>query len=260
MGGRLGVGNDPVYSKSTCFDTFPFPSEDTGRTPEIAQRIAQLAEQIDAHRKRQQAANAGVTLTGMYNVLEALRAGRTLTPKEKVLNDQALVGVLRSLHDELDAAVLQAYGWKTLRLPADVDTVLQKLVDLNARRAAEEAQGLVHWLRPAFQNPGAGAVPDQAVDEVAQLDSAVADTPPDNSATPAAPAKVATSPWPKTMPEKIKAVQALLSEQPQSAETLAASFSRRPVKAVREVLDTLLTLGLARCADEAYSSCDRSEG
>ncbi len=250
----------PVYSKSTCFDTFPFPSEDTGLTPGIAQRIAQLAEQIDAHRKRQQAANAGVTLTGMYNVLEALRAGRTLTPKEKVLNDQALVGVLRSLHDELDAAVLQAYGWKTLRLPADVDTVLQKLVDLNARRAAEEAQGLVRWLRPAFQNPGAGAVPDQDVDEVAQLDPAVADTPPDNSATPAAPAKVATSPWPKTMPEKIKAVQALLSEQPQSAETLAASFSRRPVKAVREVLDTLLTLGLARCADEAYSSCDRSEG
>lgn len=260
VGGRLGVGNDPVYSKSTCFDTFPFPSEDTGLTPEIAQRIAQLAEQIDAHRKRQQAANAGVTLTGMYNVLEALRAGRTLTPKEKVLNDQALVGVLRSLHDELDAAVLQAYGWGTLRLPADVDTVLQNLVDLNARRTAEEAQGLVRWLRPVFQNPGAGAVPDQAVDEVAQLDPAVTDTPPDNSTTPVAPAKVATSPWPKTMPEKIKAVQALLSEQPQSAETLAASFSRRPVKAVREVLDTLLTLGLARCADEAYSSCDRSEG
>lgn len=196
----------------------------------------------------------------MYNVLEALRAGRTLTPKEKVLNDQALVGVLRSLHDELDAAVLQAYGWGTLRLPADVDTVLQNLVDLNARRTAEEAQGLVRWLRPVFQNPGAGAVPDQAVDEVAQLDPAVTDTPPDNSTTPVAPAKVATSPWPKTMPEKIKAVQALLSEQPQSAETLAASFSRRPVKAVREVLDTLLTLGLARCADEAYSSCDRSEG
>jgi hypothetical protein len=250
----------PVYSKSTCFDTFPFPSEDTGLTSEIAQRIAQLAEQIDAHRKRQQAAHAGVSLTGMYNVLEALRAGRTLTPKEKALNEQALVGVLRSLHDELDAAVLQAYGWGSLRLPADVDIVLQKLVDLNARRAAEEAQGLVRWLRPAFQNPGAGAVSDQAVDEVTQLEPAAADTHQDNSATSAAPAKVAISPWPKTMPEKIKAVQALLTEQPQSAETLAASFSRRPVKAVREVLDTLLTLGLARCADEAYSSCDRSEG
>lgn len=250
----------PRYNKSRCFETFPFPSEDTGLTPELASRIGKLAAQIDDHRKRQQAAHAGATLTGMYNVLEALRAGRTLTPKEKALNEQALVGVLRSLHDELDAAVLQAYGWGTLRLPADVDIVLQKLVDLNARRAAEEAQGLVRWLRPAFQNPGAGAVSDQAIDEVTQLEPAAADTHQDNSATSAAPAKVAISPWPKTMPEKIKTVQALLSEQPQSAETLAASFSRRPVKAVREVLDTLLTLGLARCTDGAYSSCDRSEG
>src|SRR3546814_10319227 len=24
-GGRLGVGNDPVYVKTTCFDPFPFP-------------------------------------------------------------------------------------------------------------------------------------------------------------------------------------------------------------------------------------------
>src|SRR5690606_3486403 len=24
-GARLGVGNDPVYNKSTCFDCFPFP-------------------------------------------------------------------------------------------------------------------------------------------------------------------------------------------------------------------------------------------
>ncbi len=32
-GGRLGVGNDPRYNKSRCFETFPFPDEDTGRTP-----------------------------------------------------------------------------------------------------------------------------------------------------------------------------------------------------------------------------------
>jgi type II restriction/modification system DNA methylase subunit YeeA len=24
-GGRLGVGNDPVYNSSLCFETFPFP-------------------------------------------------------------------------------------------------------------------------------------------------------------------------------------------------------------------------------------------
>ena len=50
------------------------------------------AEQLDAHRKRQQAAHAGLTLTGMYNVLEALREGRALTAKEKTLHQQGLVG------------------------------------------------------------------------------------------------------------------------------------------------------------------------
>src|SRR5690606_33814251 len=39
-GGRLGVGNDPRYNKSLCFETYPFP--DT--TPEQATRIGELAE------------------------------------------------------------------------------------------------------------------------------------------------------------------------------------------------------------------------
>jgi hypothetical protein len=47
--------------------------------------------------------------------------------------------------------VLDAYGW-----PHDLDgqALLQRLVDLNAARAAEEASGLVRWLRPEYQNPG----------------------------------------------------------------------------------------------------------
>ncbi|MDB5842821.1 MAG: SAM-dependent methyltransferase, partial [Polaromonas sp.] len=110
VGGRLGVGNDPRYNKTRCFETFPFPDEDTGLTPELRQRIASLAEQIDAHRKRQQAASPGLTLTGTYNVLEALREGRPLSAKEKTIHTQGLVSVLKELHDELDASVLQAYG------------------------------------------------------------------------------------------------------------------------------------------------------
>ena len=51
-GSWLGVGNDPVYVKSTCFDTFPFPDDDTGLPPELRQKISTLAEQIDTHRKR----------------------------------------------------------------------------------------------------------------------------------------------------------------------------------------------------------------
>jgi hypothetical protein len=73
-----------------------------------------------------------------------------------------MVSVLRSLHDELDAAVLAAYGWSDLGpVPwADeaaratwTEAVLERLVALNARRAAEEAAGTIRWLRPDFQDP-----------------------------------------------------------------------------------------------------------
>ncbi|SMC00580.1 RNA-binding region, partial [Hymenobacter roseosalivarius DSM 11622] len=61
-GGRMGVGNDPVYDKSRCFDPFPFPAA----TPEQQAHIRELAEQLDAHRKRQQALHPGLTLTDLY--------------------------------------------------------------------------------------------------------------------------------------------------------------------------------------------------
>jgi len=53
-------------------------------------------------------------MTGMYNVLEQLRRGEPLGPKERQVHEQGLVSVLRQLHDELDAAVLAAYGWADL--------------------------------------------------------------------------------------------------------------------------------------------------
>ena len=53
-GSHLGVGNDPVYVKTRCFETFPFPDA----SPEQQARIRDLAEQLDAHRKRQQAQHA----------------------------------------------------------------------------------------------------------------------------------------------------------------------------------------------------------
>ena len=161
-GGWLGVGNDPVYNNTRCFETFPFPAEDTGLTAELSDHIRQLAEQLDGHRKARQVAFESVTLTGLYNVLAKLRSGEALSTKDKLLHEQGLVSVLRTLHDDLDAAVLQAYGWADLGpVPwadepahqAWTETLLGRLVALNTRRAAEEAQGLVRWLRPEFQDP-----------------------------------------------------------------------------------------------------------
>jgi len=58
--------------------------------------------------------------------------------------------VFKDLHDKLDTAVLQAYG---LEPGQSTDALLAHLVALNARRAAEEQQGRIRWLRPEFQNP-----------------------------------------------------------------------------------------------------------
>ncbi len=93
-----------------------------------------------ADKKANKKAPQALTLTGLYNVLTALREGRALTAKEKIIHLQGLVGVLRELHDELDAAVLAAYG---LPAAASTDDILTHLVQLNTERALEEAQGRV---------------------------------------------------------------------------------------------------------------------
>src|SRR3546814_6309072 len=89
-------------------------------------------------------------MTGLYNVLEKVRAGAALTDAEKDVYEAGLVGVLRQIHADLDAAVAEAYGW-----PADLadEEILERLVALNHARAAEERAGRVRWLRPEFQAP-----------------------------------------------------------------------------------------------------------
>ncbi len=243
-GGRLGMGNDPRYNKTRCFETFPFPEQNEAQ----ARAIGDLAARIDAHRKRQQAAHADLTLTGMYNVLEKLRAEEALDAKEQAVHEHGLLSLLRELHDDLDRAVFAAYGWDDLadRLvgrpgattplpdrPADQaedeEALLTRLVDLNAQRAAEEVRGHVRWLRPDYQAGGAtqrGATLEQPEDTV-----------------PAAAA--ATKPaFPKDMAKQIEAVRAALATGPQDTDTLAAHFKRRPVKAVTQVVNALAALGL----------------
>ncbi len=140
-GGWLGVGNDSTYNHSDCFDSFPFPDASEGQRA----GIRALAEELDAHRKARQAEHPGLTMTGMYNVLEKLRAGEGLREREGGIHAQGQVAVLRRLHDELDAAVFAAYGWP---LSVSDEQILGRLVELNGRRVVEERGGLVRWLRP----------------------------------------------------------------------------------------------------------------
>lgn len=256
-GSRLGVGNDPVYVKTTCFETFPFPDA----TPEQQTRIGELAEQLDAHRKRQQATHADLTLTGMYNVLEKLRAGTPLSAKEKTIHEHGLVSVLRELHDALDAAVFDAYGWtdlapaligqpgattplpdKSAEQAAAEEELLTRLVALNAERAAEEARGLVRWLRPAYQNPQATEAPTARQDDLDMPET-------DGGLKPALRGKAV---WPKAMRDQVAAVRAALGSQPQSVAAIAAGFKRKPEAAVLAVLDALEALGLVRREGEGF--------
>ena len=270
-GSWLGVGNDPVYVKSRCFETFPFPDTDTGLTPALRGRIASLAEQIDAHRKRVLGPAAGelkgLTLTGLYNVLEALRQAqgdRVLTAKEKAIHQQGLVGVLKALHDELDDAVLQAYGWAdlepTLRqaqgeregTPSTTDALLTRLVALNAQRTAEEQTGHIRWLRPEFQNPAAKSLQNQELLTPTSigLQADLALELPAETPLGVAEASTTSQPWPSDLPSQMRAVAQVLASAntalPQAA--IEARFKGKGPwkKGLPRILETLQALGRAR--------------
>ncbi len=283
-GAWMGVGNDSNYNHSECFVKFPFPAA----TEAQQATIRSLGEQLDAHRKRQQAQHPELTMTGMYNVLERVRgftteaqrhgeeqgkggkegAGAPLNAKEKLIYEQGLVGILRQLHDELDAAVADVYGWSDLRhsgldpeprlssdpsqghpeprLSSDpspagtgsqiTDEILTRLVALNAARAAEEAQGHIRWLRPEYQAPNEQPAAKQG--KLIEEEEEIA----------AAPAELL--PWPKELPQQAAAVREVLRtlQGPAAVDAIAAHFAGKKtpkrVKEIGELVETLRALGV----------------
>jgi hypothetical protein len=259
----------PVYNKSCCFEPFPFPDGN----PEHEARIRDFAEQLDAHRKRQQAQHADLTLTGMYNVLEKLKTGEALNAKEKVIHEQGLVAVLKTLHDELDRAVLDAYGWTDLvplleavngnrppprpaAAPAADGTktmsrenckrvldnaLLERLVALNVERAAEEKRGMIRWLRPEFQIPASGRSQEPKPEQI-EIDTG------EEVAVSTKPG--ARRPWPAALPEQVKAVAEVLNSAhaPLADEAIAACFTGRGPwkKRLPQIIDTLVAVGRVR--------------
>lgn len=188
-GGWLGMGNDSNYNHSDCFGKFPFPAD----VPEpLKDKIRTEAEALDALRKRVLESHEDLTLTKLYNVLEALREGRALTGVERDMHDRGLVTLIRQHHDAIDALVAEAYGW-----PADLsdEEILTRLVALNKERAAEEARSLIRWLRPEYQEPGYKAPVTQTLD-LGETAAAL----PDN-----------VIPWPGSLPEQVSAVQPILT-------------------------------------------------
>lgn len=226
QGNWLGVGNDPVYAKSQCFDPFPFPAA----TAEQRACIASIAEELDALRQDRLATHQHLSLTGLYNVLEKLRAGTMLSESERDVHDAGHVSILKELHDRLDAAVAQAYGWPATLTDTEIVT---RIVALNAERAAEEASGQIRWLRPDFQAPGVVAQ--------AKATQATLDMPQTQDAT--------LPPWPKDIPAQFVALRQLLTSTatPIAIPAVASSFKGAPRAAkLKEMLSSLAALGQAQ--------------
>jgi hypothetical protein len=137
------------YTKSNIFDPFPFPDLDAaGRW-----RIGELAEELDGLRKAVLAAQDDLTLTILYNLLALVKDGAALSARQEDQRRRGRVDVIAELHDRIDAAVADAYGWP-VDLPAAA--IVGRLVALNATRRAEEQAGTVRWLRPDYQIARAG--------------------------------------------------------------------------------------------------------
>lgn len=238
----------PRYNKTRCFAPFPFP--DLTDKPALKTRLDDLGERLDAHRKAVLDTHDFLTMTKLYNVLErvrALEAGRAgeppLTDAERDIYEAGLVGTLKSLHDDIDAAVFEAYGW-----PADLDdeAILERLVALNLERHEEEQRGQVRWLRPDFQiprfAPKSARVKQDGLDLVEEVAA------PAGAKLPAFPAKDRKA--------QARIVRELLETAtgPVSPDGLARRFAGKNTKAkidrVRDMLDVMEALGQAELDEE----------
>ena len=220
----MGVGDDPRYQNGPCFDPFPFPD----CSEEQRERIRRIAEKLDGHRKTRQAERATITLTAMYNVLEKLRSKVDLDAKERTVCEHGLVSVLLALHEELDAAVIEAYGWAHSITDAEI---LHNVVALNAQRAAEERLGTVRWLRADYQSQA-------TMKKSVAKETAVA-------------AMQMELPWPDEFHQQVASIRDLLTAQasPFTANDIAAIYPGATPRTVIPALKTLEALGIVVAFD-----------
>lgn len=179
--------------------------------------------------------------------------------------EAGLVSVLKEIHDDIDRAVLEAYGWGDL-IPALVgkpgatlpsphksaaqeaaeEDLLGRLVALNKERAAEEAHGIVRWLRPEYQIPRLGRKVAGAETQI-EADLGIV-------------APAAQRPrWPSDGLEQFRQVRELLARAPapMPVEGIAVSFDGRLTDKrrarVRQVLAELVATGAARTDEQGAS-------
>ncbi|MGO6815319.1 class I SAM-dependent DNA methyltransferase [Rhizobium leguminosarum] len=273
-GGRQGVGDDPVYQHTQTFAPFPLPAAATSlistddQTRAQQERLRELGERLDTFRKQRLAEHSFLTMTGLYNALQRLLELENgydvppLTDAERDVHQAGLISILKEIHDDIDRAVLTAYGWEDLipnlvgkpgaTIPSFNATEIQekaeeellsRLVALNLERKAEEKRGLVHWLRADYQIPKLGVkAPKQGDEHVGTLDIELPDI-------------AERTKWPSDGLEQIRLVRDFLAKAPAPAppDAIAVVFDGRNTAKrrdrVAEVLETLVATGLARTGE-----------
>ena len=274
-GGWLGMGNDSRYNKSRTFDPMPFPV--IAGSDDLSTTLGDLGDRLHSFRKQRLAEHDFLTMTSLYNVLERMRElenkchAPPLSAKERDIHDAGLVAVLKELHDDIDRAVFEVYGWCDL-IPALVgkpgattpsvhkspaqeeaeEELLYRLVTLNRKRAADERRGIVRWLRPEYQIP---KLSDKAKrpEEGEQVEAKLVLPAPEDG-KPA---------WPKDELGRIRIVRDMLGRAtaPLSPESLSTEFrgrnSAQRKKRVEKVLQTLVAAGVAQQGIEGRDGGDQ---
>ncbi|MCK7596664.1 N-6 DNA methylase [Microbulbifer sp. CAU 1566] len=141
----LGKGNDPRYTPTSCFETFPFPK---GMEPNVdvtvdgnpkAVAIAEAAKKLNE--LRESWLNPEDSIKRIPEVVEGFpeRIIPVNKAAEKALKKRTLTNLyndmptwLKNAHKQLDDAVADAYGWS--RSLAD-EEILEKLFGLNQSRS-----------------------------------------------------------------------------------------------------------------------------
>jgi type II restriction/modification system DNA methylase subunit YeeA len=154
----LGIGNDPRYTPTTCFETFPFPP---GLSPSDTQHLRTVASEDAALRPGNLPPATDAGAKAIASVSKRLQNARDfwLNPPDWVsweitpgypaqlvvkpefqgqAAERTLTNLynqrpawLAGLHAELDQAVATAYGWNDYSQEMNDDEVLSRLLVLN---------------------------------------------------------------------------------------------------------------------------------
>lgn len=126
-----GLRNDPRYTPSDVFETFPRP-----RVTEMLGRIGRVLEE----QRREIMSRRDLGLTKLYNLVN-----------DPSVHDDGDADRIREIHADLDERVMESYGWSDLNLghgfhtyrkmrrwtvsPAARTEILDRLLEENHRRA-----------------------------------------------------------------------------------------------------------------------------